>query len=43
MLAQCAQFAPQFAVMASGHAAELEKKSRQNGLPTGSCRKMLLK
>ncbi|MDP4078139.1 1-deoxy-D-xylulose-5-phosphate reductoisomerase [Acidovorax sp. A1169] len=35
MLAQCAQFTPRFAVMASApHARELEDKLRQNGLAT---------
>ncbi len=35
LLAQCAQFRPQFAAMASlPHAHELEHKLKQNGLPT---------
>ncbi len=35
MLAQCAQFRPQFAVMASAlHGRELESRLRHNGLPT---------
>lgn len=35
MLAQCAQFSPRFAVMASApHARQLEEKLRQNGLAT---------
>ncbi len=35
LLTQCAQFRPQFAVMASApHALELEQKLKQNGLPT---------
>ena len=35
MLAQCVQFAPRFAVMASApHAAQLEEKLAQSGLPT---------
>ena len=35
MLAQCARFSPQFAVMASApHAALLAEKLEQSGLPT---------